>query len=146
MAATKNISDRPVIGLGVIVKKDNKVLIGKRKDTTGHNMWGFPGGHLEFGETPQKGAEREVFEETNLKIKNVKLATVTNDIRKDYKPNHYVTIFLTADYRSGNIINKEPHKCSEWKWVTWEFFLSSKKDLFWPMQNLLKQKFNPFGN
>lgn len=136
--------DRPVVGLSVIVKKGNKVLVGKRKDIAGHNMWGFPGGHLEFGETPEQGAKREVFEETNLQIKNVKFETITNDIRKEFKNNHYVTLFFTANYNSGNIINKEPHKCSEWKWVMWDFFLSSKKDLFWPMQNLLKQNFNPF--
>lgn len=140
------MNDKPVIGLAVIVKKDNKVLIGKRKDIAGHDTWGFPGGHLEFGETPEEGVKREVLEETDLKIKNIKLATITNDIRKEFKHNHYVTLFFTADYKSGDVINKEPHKCSEWKWIAWDFLLSSTKDLFWPMQNLLKQNFNPFRN
>lgn len=106
---------------------------------------GFSGrGHLEFGETPQEGAEREVLEETDLKIKNVKFATITNYIRKEFKHNHYITLFLKADYKAGDVINKEPDKCSEWKWVTWDFLLSSEKDLFWPMRNLLEQNFSPF--
>lgn len=136
--------NRPQVGLSVIIKKGSKVLIGKRKNIVGHGNWGFPGGHLEFGEELEEGVRREVFEETDLQIKNIEFQKVTSDIRKDIRNNHYITLFFTADYKSGKVVNKESHKCEGWKWVEWSFLLKSKKDLFLPMQNLLKQNFSPF--
>ena len=41
----------PRVGIAAIVKKDNKVLLGKRKGSHGSGAWNFPGGHLEFFET-----------------------------------------------------------------------------------------------
>jgi 8-oxo-dGTP diphosphatase len=41
---------RPKVGVGVIIKKDGKVLMGKRKNAHGDGTWSFTGGHLEFGE------------------------------------------------------------------------------------------------
>jgi 8-oxo-dGTP diphosphatase len=40
------------VGIGVIIIKENRVLMGVRINSHGQNSWGFPGGHLEFGETP----------------------------------------------------------------------------------------------
>ena len=40
--------NRPKVGLGVFVFKDNKFLIQKRINSHGHNTWCLPGGHLEF--------------------------------------------------------------------------------------------------
>ncbi len=42
---------RPKVGLGVLIFKDGKVLLGKRKGAHGEGTWCPPGGHLEFGET-----------------------------------------------------------------------------------------------
>jgi 8-oxo-dGTP diphosphatase len=41
---------RPLIGVAVIVMKDDRVLLGKRKNSHGADTWAFPGGHLEFNE------------------------------------------------------------------------------------------------
>lgn len=47
------------IGVNVILKKDDKILLGKRINIAGHGMWGVPGGHLEPGESITDGAKRE---------------------------------------------------------------------------------------
>ena len=73
----------PKIGIGVIIIKDNKVLLGKRKSSHGKNSWAPPGGHLEFNEQIEECAIRETKEETNLEIKNLRIGPITNDIHKD---------------------------------------------------------------
>lgn len=130
-------NEMPKVGVGVIVHKDDKVLLGLRLGKHGQNTWSFPGGHLEFQETINQCATREVDEETGLKIKNLKQVAITNDI---FPQKHYITIFVEADYESGEITNKEPDKCKEWKWFKWN---ELPTPLFLPIQNLIKQGFKP---
>ena len=49
-----------------MIFREGKVLIGKRKSKLGKGEWGFPGGHLEHGETLIGCAIRETKEETGL--------------------------------------------------------------------------------
>jgi 8-oxo-dGTP diphosphatase len=132
--------DRPGVGVGVIIIKDNKVLLGKRKNAHGEGSWCFPGGHLEFNEDIEDCAKREVFEETGIKIKNIKTVTFTNDIFKE-EEKHYITLFLVAEYDSRKIRVMEPEKCEKWEWFEWS---NLPQPLFLPIQNLLKQGFNLF--
>ena len=60
----------PQVGVGVLILRDGKVLLGRRKGSHGAGCWSAPGGHLEFGETLEDCAAREVLEETGLKIRN----------------------------------------------------------------------------
>lgn len=46
-------------------------------------QWAFPGGHLEFGETYFQCAEREALEETGLRVKAVRMITVTNYVLEE---------------------------------------------------------------
>jgi len=68
--------NRPGVGVGVIIVKDNKVLLGKRKNAHGEGDWAFPGGHLEMNETWEDCVKREVMEETGIEIKNIRFAEV----------------------------------------------------------------------
>ncbi len=126
----------PRIGIGVIVVKDNKILMSKRKNAHGNGTWSLPGGHLEFGESLQECAQREVFEEAGISIKNIKIGHVTNDIFKN-EDKHYVTIFMLTEYASGTVTNCEPEKCEGWQWFSYEELIDLK--LFLPLQNLLAQ-------
>jgi len=133
---------RPLIGVAAIVIKDNKVLLGKRKNAHGAGTWAFPGGHLEFNESIEECAKREVFEETGIHIKNIRCGTFTNDIfRKDQK--HYVTLFVISEYHDGDLELKEPEKCEKWDWFFWNELPEPR---FLPLKNLLKQGFTPDGN
>ncbi|MDA3851275.1 MAG: NUDIX hydrolase [Spirochaetaceae bacterium] len=135
--------NRPMVGLGVCVLKNGKVLLGKRKNVHGDDSWSFPGGHLEQGENWEGCARRETLEEAGIEISNLRFATVTNDIFPDDEK-HYVTIIMLADYLSGKVQNLEPHKCHGWQWFPWkEEQLPSP--LFLPLQNLQKQDFHPIG-
>lgn len=131
---------RPKVGIGIIVIKGNKVLLGRRKGSHGSGSWSFPGGHLEFNESLEDCAKREVFEETGIKIKNIRQATFTNDIFRE-EGKHYITLFLVAEYDSGEVRIMEPDRCEKWDWFKWS---NLPQPLFLPIQNLLKQGFNPF--
>ncbi|MBU1706255.1 NUDIX domain-containing protein [Patescibacteria group bacterium] len=136
------MENRPKVGVGVMIIKNGKVLLGKRKNAHGEGAWCFPGGHLEFGESWKECAIRETKEEVGIKIKNVRFATATNDLfSKEDK--HYITIFMLADYVSGEVKLLEPDKCEKWDWFEWKKD-KLPKPLFVPQKNLLVQKFDPF--
>ena len=130
------MKEMPKVGVGVIILKNNKVLLGKRKNSHGEGTWQFPGGHLEFNEEFEDCAKREVFEETNLKIKDISFVTVTNDFfEKENK--HYITVFMKSNNIKGDLKLMEPHKCKCWEWFDWEDLPSP---LMTPIENFLKLK------
>jgi 8-oxo-dGTP diphosphatase len=130
----------PLVGLGVYILKDRKVLLGKRKSPHGKGFWSAPGGHLEYGEALEDCAMRETMEEAGIGIKNIRFVGLTNDIHEN-ENKHYITIAMLADYDSGELRIMEPEKLKRWEWFSWNDLPSP---LFLPMQNLLKQKPNPF--
>ena len=132
--------NRPKVGVGVIVVKDNKVLLGKRKNSHGDGAWCFPGGHLEFNESWENCAIRETKEETGINIENARFATATNDIFQA-EGKHYITIFMLSEYKSGEARIMEPEKSEQWGWFAWD---NLPQPLFIPVQNLLKNNYNPF--
>ena len=134
------MSGQVKVGVGVIVIKDGRVLLGKRKKAHGAGSWHFPGGHLEFNEEVEDCAMREVLEEAGIKIRNIRIGSATNDIFKE-EEKHYITLFVLADYDSGEVRAMEPEKCEKWEWFGWE---NLPEPLFIPLQNLKKQGFSPF--
>ncbi len=132
---------RPAVGVAAIVIKNGKVLLGKRKGAHGSGSWAFPGGHLEFNESFEDCAKREVFEETGLSVKNLQFLTITNDLFYQ-SSKHYVTVFVVCEHESGIPQRKEPDKCEQWDWFFWNKF---PKPLFLSLKNLLEQGFIPLG-
>lgn len=140
MTETKQTENRPKVGLGVIIIKDGKILLGKRKNAHGEGGWHCPGGHLEFNESWEECSRRETLEEAGIEIKNIRFGSATNDIfEKENK--HYITIWMIADYDSGEVKIMEPEKCERWDWFSWD---NLPQPLFLPEMNLLKAGFNPF--
>lgn len=107
---------QPRVGIGVFVIKDGKFLMGHRKGSHGSGTWATPGGHMEYGESFEQTAIREVLEETGLVINNVRFGAVTNDIFKD-ESKHYVTIWVLSDWVSGEPTLNEPDKFIDQKWI-----------------------------
>lgn len=138
--------ERPGVGLSIILMKDNKVLLGKRKGSHGEGTWAFPGGHIELFEEIFGCAERELKEETGLIIlKDYNLidyyaSAATNDFFNT-ENKHYITLFVRANYKSGKIEQMEPDKCEKWDWFEWN---NLPRPLFTPVINLIKQGYNPF--
>ncbi len=108
--------DQPQIkvGIGVVVFKDGKILLHKRKNAHGAGEYAAPGGHLEYMESIEQGARRECREEAGIEIVNVRFLDLINT--KTYAPKHYVTIGMVADWKSGEPKVMEPEKCESWEW------------------------------
>lgn len=92
-----NIEQRPKVGVGVMIFKDGKILLGKRVGAHGSGEYALPGGHLEHLESIVACARREVLEETGLEIENVRFSQLTNLV--GYAPKHYVDIGLITDWK-----------------------------------------------
>ncbi|MBI4437621.1 NUDIX domain-containing protein [Candidatus Uhrbacteria bacterium] len=132
-------AERPRVGIGVLVVKDGKVLMGMRQGAHGAGTWSPSGGHLEFGESWEDCARRETREEVGIEIQNVRFAAVVNDPIPAWGT-HYITIFMRADWASGEPRVCEPDKCSGWEWFAWEALPSPR---FSPVDLLLRQGYHP---
>ncbi|OGI14834.1 hypothetical protein A3K63_03940 [Candidatus Micrarchaeota archaeon RBG_16_49_10] len=84
------------------VRKDGKYLMLHRNPTKKlmPDVWMAPGGHIERNEGLFEATRREIFEETGLKIKNLKIKVTGNAYLKDMEMFFF---FITADYASGKV-------------------------------------------
>jgi len=109
------------VGFGVMILKGGKILLGKRhsdpdkadSELHGEGTWTMPGGKLEYEESFEDGATREVLEETSLQLNGVKVICVNND-KNEFA--HFVTIGLFSDNFSGESKVMEPDEIVEWRW------------------------------
>ncbi len=129
------MDQRPKVGVGVLVFKEKKILLGFRKSSHGAGAWQFPGGHLEFKETLEACASREVAEEVGIQIKNIHCGPYTNDIFEE-EGKHYITLFMIAEFDIGEVTINEPTKSERWDWFDLNQLPSP---LFLPVRNLLNQ-------
>ncbi len=109
------------VGFGVMILKDGKLLLGKRHEDpekassllNGAGTWTMPGGKLNFGETFEAGAKREVFEETGITLNKTDVICVNQDI---IETAHFITIGLFSSAFSGEPKIMEPDEITEWRW------------------------------
>lgn len=125
---------RPKVGVAILIEKNGKVLLGKRKGSHGAGTWAPPGGHIEYGETFEQTAKREAFEEIGVRITDAAVVGLTNDFfEKEQK--HYITVWIAAITKDTPKI-MEPDKCSNLSWFDWK---KLPTPLFLPMENFLDQ-------
>jgi 8-oxo-dGTP diphosphatase len=102
------------VGVGVMILKNGKVLLGRRKGSHGAGELGGIGGHLEYGETLEQAIMREIEEECGITVKNVRLLCITDLLT--YMPKHYIDVGFVADWAGGEPEIREPHKLESWGW------------------------------
>jgi ADP-ribose pyrophosphatase YjhB (NUDIX family)/ribosomal protein S18 acetylase RimI-like enzyme len=127
------------VGIGVVVVRGGRVLLGRRRGAHGAGEWALPGGHLEFGETPEACASRELAEETGLRASAWRRAPYTADVLAE-AGRHYVTLFLVADGVTGDPQRLEPDKCDGWSWHDWD---ALPGPLFAPLASLQRGGWRP---
>ncbi|MEI6810706.1 MAG: NUDIX domain-containing protein [Candidatus Nomurabacteria bacterium] len=129
--------ERPKVGIGIIIEKNGKILIGERLAGHGSQTFMLPGGHLEFGESFEDCARREVKEETGLEDIIIRgVVSVGNDIAYD---KHYISIGILAEYVSDEPYNAEPDVSKNWQWYDKQ---NLPKGLFIPSEKVIKNWLN----
>jgi 8-oxo-dGTP diphosphatase len=136
-----NSSPKPGVGIGVMILKDQKVLLGQRhrdpakadSELHGEGTWTMPGGKLEFGESFEAAAYREVLEETGIKIDQgkIKLVSLCNDRVPDA---HFITIGFVCEAFDGEPQVMEPDEIVSWQWFPLD---SLPKPIFFPSQEII---------
>ena len=138
--ATRRVRATVRVGVGVIVRVPGtaKVYAGIRKGSHGAGSLALPGGHLEMFETWEDCAKREIKEEMDLELKDLRYAHVTNDIMEE-EGKHYVTIFMMGTPVEDSSLPKtmEPEKCEGWEAYSWEDLKCFEGTLFGPLQKLI---------
>ncbi|GHG84548.1 NUDIX hydrolase [Pseudodonghicola xiamenensis] len=86
----------PKLGAIAVVVRDGQVLLARRKKMPDAGLWGFPGGHVEPGETALEAARRELLEETGLSARAVDYLTCIDVIHKDAQDRVLVHYLLAA--------------------------------------------------
>lgn len=109
------------ISVQLILEKENKILLMKRKNTGYEDgKYSLPGGHVEANEEIRKALIREAKEEIGIDIdmQDVQFYKVMN--RKVNKQQEYVDFIFKANHWTGEITNEESNKCEEIIWVNKE--------------------------
>lgn len=106
------MNDHIRVGCQIIVRKEEQILLGKRKNCAGAGSWGLPGGHVEYNEKLLDAAKRELKEELDISCPDLKFVAITDDLGENW---HYVHAVFLLDHFPGTFKLNEPDKCSEWK-------------------------------
>jgi len=104
----RDFPDRPIVGVGVVVWRGDRVLLIRRGKPPRAGQWSLPGGAQELGETVAETARREVLEETGLELAGLDLLTVVDLIEPAAEPGrfhyHYTLVDFVAEAAPGDAI------------------------------------------
>lgn len=96
--------DRPIVGVGAVVWRDDRVLLIRRGKPPRMGQWSLPGGAQRLGETLREAVTREVREETGLELSDVRLLTTVDLVERDPDGRvryHYTLVDFTAEAPLG---------------------------------------------
>jgi 8-oxo-dGTP diphosphatase len=108
---------RPMVGVGALIYKRDRILMAQRGKEPLKGWWSLPGGALELGELLADGIRREVLEETGLKIRLLGVLEIFERIMRDAegKPEyHYVLIDYIARETGGELRPGDDVCAVEW--------------------------------
>ncbi|WP_108813943.1 NUDIX hydrolase [Loktanella sp. Alg231-35] len=108
---------RPTLGAIAVVRHEGRLLLVKRAKAPNAGTWGFPGGHVELGETALSAAERELHEETGVIGTAERYLTNIDVITRDGQGKirfHYLLAAVQCRYRSGTPVAADDAMDAGW--------------------------------
>lgn len=111
----------PKLGALAVVLRNGHVLLAQRKKQPDAGLWGFPGGHVEWGETALTAATRELREETGVIAEPKDYLTNYDLIRQDDEGQtvtHYLLVGVLCSYVEGT--PRVVDEIADVRWVSFE--------------------------
>lgn len=112
---------RPVLGVGALIFKADRVLLIERGKEPLKGQWSLPGGAVETGERVEDAIIREMFEETGLEVTPTQIAVIFERIMYDAESlpeYHYLLIDFFCEVRGGSLCPGDD--CRNAAWFTLE--------------------------
>lgn len=109
--------DAPVLGAIAVVWHQDRVILVQRAKEPGSGMWGFPGGHVELGETAMEAAVRELAEETGVTARAVEYLTSFDIILRAADggiQRQYHLAAVLCEYLEGTPMPADDAMAAEW--------------------------------
>ncbi|XP_037271656.2 uncharacterized protein LOC119163698 [Rhipicephalus microplus] len=145
----QKVQQRPFAQVAVFVMAESqpgRVILGRRKSLLGGGLYQVPCGEIEFGETWEEAACREVFESTAMYVSNVSVCSVVDTV-EEAAGYHAVTVFMRGTVGSSLVAPEpeamQPDLCDCWHWRQWEEF-PSLNELHWPLRDYKAEGLQPF--
>lgn len=148
LQGTTQTRKQPTAEVAVFVLNEQmpgQVILGKRRITVGGGLYQVPCGEIEFGETWEEAAYREVFESTSLHITRVSVCSIVDTV--EHSANyHGVTVFMRGfvDARWGVEPRAlQPCRCDSWHWRKWAD-MPPADALYWSLRDYTLENLQPF--
>lgn len=91
----------PKVAVEILVEEDGQVLLVKRLNEPGKDLWSLPGGYMDADELPESAAARECREETGLDVRITRLITIMQD--REYPNSADLVIAYAARVSGGKL-------------------------------------------
>lgn len=119
----------PLVGVGVVVVREERVLLIRRAKPPRRGEWSLPGGLQKLGETVFEAAAREVMEETGITVQPLAVVDVVDLIEWDEQRvrYHYTLIDILAAFVDGEAV-----AAADAAEVLWVEQAEVKQKVLWP--------------
>lgn len=108
---------RPKLAALAVVLRADAVLLVQRKNPPDAGLWGFPGGHVELGESALEAAARELVEETGVHAHPQRYLTNVDVITRDTNgavAHHFLLAAVLCDYVAGTPEARDDARAAAW--------------------------------
>ena len=122
--------------VGVLVIKDNKILLGLRNkhyEQRDEEVWALPGGKVRRGQTLEQFGILQVKIETNIDVEEIKVFSLQKSTNRF---TDFVRIGMIAEKYSGEIKIMEPYKILRWEWFD---INEIPENMFFPSKKILEK-------
>jgi len=112
------MTEHPKLAALAVLISGNRVLLVKRSNEPDAGLWGFPGGHVDFGETAMDAATRELKEETGVDGRSLRYLTNVDVIVRDAEDGiqfHFLLAAVKCEYMSGHPIGQDDVSDAQWQ-------------------------------